>query len=166
MTTSTASATLPHGRRSNVATVVTAGSVLAVVDGFSAFAINALFFNQPSFMRTFQGVASALLGRQAFSLGVQGMLTGIAMHVAVAFAWTTLFFVVYRNWAALQRATSSKAGIALVGAALGATIWVSMCYIVFPLTQLHHIPIASRGFVINLIQHILVVGPLIVAIDR
>jgi hypothetical protein len=153
-------------RRSGLATVVAAGSVLAVVDGFSAFAINALFFNQPSFSRTFQGVAAALIGKEAFTLGVTGMLIGIAIHIAVAFTWTTLYFAVQRNWPALRRAAASRVSIATIGPLLGAIIWVSMCYIVFPMTHIPHVPIASRSFVINFIQHILVVGPLIVAMER
>ena len=163
---STSSLVLPPVRRSELATVITAGSVLAVVDGFSAFAINALFFNQPSFVRTFQGVAAALVGKEAFTLGVTGALIGIAMHVAVAFAWTTLFFALQRSWPALRRVTAHRIGIATIGPLLGAVIWVSMCYVVFPMTRIHHAPIASRSFVINLIQHILVVGPLIVALER
>lgn len=163
---STSSIALPPVHRSAVATVVAAGSVLAVVDGFSAFAINALFFNQPSFARTFQGVAAALLGKDAFTLGMAGMLIGIAMHIAVAFAWTSLYFAVHRSWPTLQRAAVGKIGIATIGPLLGAIIWLSMCYIVFPMTQIHHVPIASRSFVINFIQHILVVGPLIVAMER
>lgn len=162
----TASPVLPSVRQSAVRTIVIAASALVVVDAFSAFAINALFFNQPSFVRTFQGVASAILGKAALSLGIEGMLIGLAMHVAVAFTWTTLFYLIYSNWTALQRATRTKLGIAGVGAIVGAIIWTSMCYVVFPMTKLHLVPIASRSFVINLVQHMLVVGPLIVAMDR
>ena len=163
---STASLALPFIRRSGVATVVTTGSVLAIVDGFSAYALGALFFGNPSFARTFLGVAAALLGKGAYALGTQGMLIGIAMHISVAFAWATLYYVVYRNWAALQRAAKGKIGVATIGPVLGAIIWLTMCYIVFPITQLHHVPIASRGFVVNFVHHMLVVGPLVVAMDR
>jgi hypothetical protein len=34
------------------------------------------------------------------------------------------------------------------------------------MTQLRHVSIASRGFVVNFVHHILVVGPLVVAMDR
>src|SRR6185437_11158615 len=81
---STASFAVPSAPRGDLATVVATGSVLAVVDGLSAVAINAVFFHNPSVAHTFQGVAGALLGRQAYALGVEGMLIGIAMHVAVA----------------------------------------------------------------------------------
>jgi len=163
---STASPGLPSTRRGELATVVRTGCVLAIVDGFSAYALGLLFFGHPPFARVFQGVAAALLGKEAYTLGTEGMLIGLAMHTAVAFAWATLYYMVYRNWASLQRAAQGWIGVATVGPLLGAIIWLSMCYIVFPMTQLHHVSIASRGFVVNFVHHILVVGPLVVAIDR
>jgi hypothetical protein len=166
MTMSAASIALPSSRRSHTSAVVTTGCVLAIVDGFSAYALGALFFGHPSFARVFQGVAAALLGKQAYALGTEGVLIGIAMHITVAFGWATLYYVTYRNWPALQRAVKGKRGVATVGPALGAIIWLSMCYIVFPMTKLHHVSITSLGFVVNFIHHMLVVGPLVVALDR
>jgi hypothetical protein len=163
---STASLALPSVRRGDLATVAKTGCVLAIVDGFSAYALGALFFGHPPFARVFQGVAAALLGKEAYALGTEGMLIGLAMHTAVAFAWATLYYLVYRNWPALQRAANGWIGVATVGPLLGAIIWLSMCYIVFPTTNLHHVPIASRGFVVNFVHHMLVVGPLVVAMDR
>jgi hypothetical protein len=163
---STASFAVPSAPRGDLATVVATGSVLAVVDGLSAVAINAVFFHNPSVAHTFQGVSGALLGRQAYALGVEGMLIGIAMHVAVAFSWAALYLVVYRNWPSLRRAARGKIGIATVGPITGAIIWLSMCYVVFPMTKLHHVPIASLRFMVNFVHHMLVVGPLVVAMDR
>jgi hypothetical protein len=166
MTMSAASIALPSSRRSHTSAVVTTGCVLAIVDGFSAYALGVLFFGHPSFARVFQGVAAALLGKQAYALGTEGMLIGIAMHITVAFAWAMLYYVAYRNWPALQRAAKGRRGVATTGPVLGAVIWLSMCYIVFPMTKLHHVPITSLGFVVNFIHHMLVVGPLVVALDR
>jgi hypothetical protein len=162
----TASLALPSARRTGLATVVRTGVVLAIVDGFSAYALGLIFFGHPPFARVFQGVAAALLGKGAYALGTEGMLIGLAMHTAVAFGWATLYYLVYRRWAALQRAASGTIGIATVGPALGAIIWLSMCYIIFPMTKLHHVPLASLGFVVNFVHHMLVVGPLVVAMDR
>lgn len=142
------------------------GCALAIVDGFSAYALSLVFFGHPTFERVFQGVAAAMLGKAAYSLGTEGMLIGLAMHTLVAFTWATLYYVVYRKSPALQRTASGAIGIARVGPLLGAIIWVTMCYVVFPLTKLHHVPLASLGFIVNFIHHMLVVGPLIVALDR
>ncbi len=166
MTMSTASLALPSTRRDDLTTVVRTGCVLAIVDGFSAYLLGLLFFGHPSFARVFQGVAAALLGKEAYALGTEGMLIGLAMHAAVAFAWATLYYVAYRNWTALQRAAEGWIGVVTVGPLLGAIIWSSMCYVVFPMTKLHHVPIASPGFVVNFVHHMLVVGPLVVAMDR
>jgi hypothetical protein len=165
-TMSTTALELPSARRGDLATVARTGCVLAIVDGFSAYALGAIFFGHPPFARVFQGVAAALLGKEAYALGTEGMLIGLAIHTAVAFGWATLYYIVYRNWAALRRAARGGIGVATVGPAVGAIIWLSMCYIVFPLTRLHHVAIASPGFVVNFIHHMLVVGPLVVAMDR
>lgn len=163
---STASLALPPIRRNGTATVVKTGITLAIVDAISAYLLGAVFFGHPSFASIWQGVAVALIGKQALTLGTEGMLIGLACHTAVAFAWTTLYYIVYRNWPALERAATGWKGVATVGPVVGAIIWLSMCFIVFPLSQYHHAAKLSFSFVVNFVHHMLVIGPLVVAMDR
>ena len=58
---------------------------------------------------------------------------------------------------------SGRAGIARTGALLGAGIWRAMNFIALPMTRVHAAPVASLPFAISLVQHVVVVGPLMVA---
>ena len=59
-------------------------------------------------MRTFQGVAFALLGQDSFSRGVASFALGLAMHFAVAFGWVAVYFGAYGALAALRRTTAQR----------------------------------------------------------
>lgn len=160
------SITLRSARNGYAGIILSAGLLLGIVDGCCAIATSAIFFNQPSAIRTFQGVAAALLGRTALTMGVPAALLGVAMHFAVALVWVTVYVALRHRSATLRRITQSRIGVLKTGAILGGCIWLIMNFVVFPLTRLHHLPLASLGFGINLAEHILIVGPLIVAATR
>jgi hypothetical protein len=148
--------------------VVTAWLVLGVVDGISAVLINKARSSTATIMRTFQGVAAALLGREdALAGGVASFALGVAMHFCVAFAWVAVYFWAYRAVAPLRRTTARWWGVPLVGAPLGAFIWLFMNVVVFPLTKFGgHAPFTSPAFLIHLVHHTVVVGPLIALLVR
>jgi hypothetical protein len=154
---------LNHVTRDDVIAILRAGVLLAVVDGVCALAINGIFFNQHSFVITFQGIATALMGKPAFAGGSVTVLLGIVMHLAVALFWVTLYAVAYSSSAAIRHLASGWLGIAKAGAPLGAIIWLTMNFVVFPMTRLHANPVTSLPFEIFLVQHVIVVGPLVVA---
>jgi hypothetical protein len=147
--------------------LVRAWLVLGVVDGISAVVISVARSKTATIVRTFQGVAYALLGKDSFDRGAASFALGLAMHFTVAFVWVALYFAAYRALPALRRTTARAAGIALVGAPFGAFIWFFMNVVVFPLTRIGgHAPFTSSGFLTNLVHHILVVGPLVVGLVR
>ena len=152
---------LPDHKR-GFATVCRAGAVLGVVDGVCAIAINVFAFHQTSVMRTFQGIASAVLGTGAFDGGGATALLGLLMHFTVAFFWVTLYTTLYRASPSLRQWTRLRLGVAGTGAVLGIILWFAMNFVVFPMTKVHHAPVFSWRFQVYLIQHILVVGPLVV----
>jgi len=142
-------------------TILKVGAALGVVDGISAVVINRALSPTPSAVRTFQGVAYALLGKDAFAGGVASMSLGIAMHFAVAFTWTSIFTLAYRQ-TPLHRVARGPVRLGAVGVVFGALIWLTMTMVVFPLTRIGgHAPVTSRGFIVNLVHHMLVVGPLV-----
>jgi hypothetical protein len=149
--------------RSDIAVVARAGALLAVVDGICAVAINSLVFHQATLGRTFQGVAASLLGKASLSMGASSVALGLAIHLTVAVAWVAVYVLASRKIPALRRASGSRASFATVGPLLGAFIWVVMNFVIVPMTRLHALPLASAPFEVFLLQHMLVVGPLIVA---
>lgn len=76
-----------------------------------------------------QGIASGLLGRQAFSGGVGTAAVGLACHYSIAFLWTGFFFVIYPRVGLLARSR-------LVTAVLyGTFVSVVMSFVVLPLSR-------------------------------
>lgn len=155
---------LPASR--DVIAVVRAGAILALVDGICAYGIRALVFHETSIAATFQGIAAALLGPSARSGGARTALTGAAMHATVACFWVALYAVAYTWVRPLRRMAAGSLGIARAGAPLGAGIWLAMNYVAFPIIGLNPAPSGSLNFRVLLVLHIIVVGPLIVALVR
>ncbi len=162
----TASIALSPVRRSSLATIAIAGTLLGVVDGLCAIAISAMVFHHYSILRPFQSIASVLLGKSALSGGTSTALIGLAMHFSVAFAWVSVYLIAYRTTPVIRRLASGRFGVARAGALLGATIWFAMNFIVFRTLGVAHSPVTSIPFEVYLVQHILVVGPLIAATVR
>src|ERR1041385_3442360 len=95
--------------------LIRAGLLTALIDGtFSG--VLAQFFYGSSATRLFQGVAATLLGPDAMNGGTPTALLGVAMHIGVAFGWSTVFFLLYMRSEALRRATSTPGGIIAVAA--------------------------------------------------
>jgi hypothetical protein len=161
MSVITAAYSAPN-RRSAAAGIVTGGIVLGVVDAICAVGINIVFFGQRSFGQTWHAVAYALLGPAALTGGTGTTIVGLAMHFVVAFTWVTAYWIADEYFGNLHRAASARFGIATVGAPLGAVIWLIMNFVVFPMTRLHAGSITSPQFRVFLIQHVVVVGPVIV----
>lgn len=157
---------LANASRRHIRTVVIAGALLGVVDGICAVLINVLVFHQTSAARTFQGVAYALIGPPALGGGTSTAILGLFMHFAVAFTWVILYFLIYDHSTTLRRIVWGKAGFAKIGPVVGAVIWLAMNFIVFPMTRLPLPSVTSLAFQVYLIQHIIIVGPLIVASTR
>jgi hypothetical protein len=103
------------------------GLVCGVLDIASAFIDSAVSFNRGP-VRLLQGVAGALLGPATFEGGLATAALGLAMHFGVAFAWTTIFYLLGRRFPALLRHAW------LSGPAYGALVFLVMYRVTIPLT--------------------------------
>jgi hypothetical protein len=110
--------------------LVRAGLLTAAIDG--AFASAQTFFFGSTVTRLWQGVASVLLGPEAIGSGRRAVAIGLAMHVGVAFAWSTVFFVLLHAAPPLRRAVSTSRGIIAVASIFGPLIWMTMSLAVIP----------------------------------
>ena len=157
---------LAPATRGFAAHLAAAGALIGALDGIFAVGVCLTRSATCTPMRTFQGVAYALLGPAAFDGGLTTALLGLAMHFAVAFTWAALYTATYRAWPALRRATAAWWGTLFVGLAAGAVVWLVMDLIVLPLTRAGQVPPASTLFVVELVGHMVLVGPVLACLIR
>ena len=124
--------------------LVRAGLLTAVIDGM--FASVQTFFFGSTVTRLWQGVASVLLGPGAIDGGRRGGAIGLAMHLCVAFAWSTVFFLLLR-FRPLRRAVSSTGGILAVASIFGPMIWMTMSLVLIPALTGRPPSITSRWWI-------------------
>jgi uncharacterized membrane protein YagU involved in acid resistance len=79
-------------------------------------------------MRTFQGVASGLLGKTAYDGGWPTSLVGYACHFFIAITWSLVFALVSLKLPVLVRLAVAA------GLAYGVLIFFTMNYVVIPLS--------------------------------
>jgi hypothetical protein len=154
------------GRRAPLARAIVAGGVMAAVDGLAAvllgFAVTGLF--RP--IRTFQGIAAGVLGRATFDGGLATAALGLICHVAIAYAWTLAYVVVFQRWAGLRRTAQSALGTATISIALGTIVWLGMNLVVVPMSSATATPLFSGVWFALLVIHWVAVGLPIAAIVR
>ena len=136
--------------------LVRAGLLLAIIDGLWACFLSVVVYGS-TLTRLWQGVASVLLGKEAFDGGTQTALIGVLMHVGVAFGWSAVFLFLVLRWRRVRELLASPYGSVKVGAVYGPFIWMVMSLVVIPLLVQRLQPIGTRWWV-QLIGHIPFVG--------
>jgi hypothetical protein len=144
--------------------LVRAGLLTAITDGIFACALSVFAYGS-TVVRLWQGVASTLLGKEAFEGGAATAMVGVLMHFGVAFGWSAVFiFLVLRSrW--VRDLLASSYGPAKVGFLYGPFIWSVMSLIVIPLL-VHRPPTIGARWWVQLIGHIPFVGIPIAAASR
>ena len=90
-----------------------------------------------------QGIASGVLGDQAFVGGHATALLGLALHYLIALIWTLIFFVLSRSSKWLIR------NLFLTGIAYGVVVWFVMNVIVLPLSNVRRAPFTWTQAIIS-----------------
>src|SRR4026209_1033957 len=67
-----------------------AGLMTTIIDGLFSSVLSVAAYDS-TFSRLFQGVASTLVGRSAFTGGARTTALGVLMHCGVAFGWSAIF---------------------------------------------------------------------------
>ena len=107
--------------------LVTAAWDFVCASALSVFAYHA------TFSRFWQGVASTALGPPALAMGALGVAAGLALHLSVAFIWSTLFVLVLASSERLRRVLEPPRGAFVVACLYGPVIWLVMSLAVIPL---------------------------------
>ncbi len=139
-------------------TILYAGLAVGVLDGIAA-SVNA-GFSGVSPVRVFQYVASGLLGRAAFDGGIPIAVLGLLLHFVVALGASTVFVAASRFLPFLTRLPF------VFGPVYGVIVYFVMREIVSPLSLTNPGTPTTKGTVIMIIIHILVVGLPIALITR
>jgi hypothetical protein len=140
----------PYARTGAIATIFRAGLVCGVLDISAAFITWSFSGVHP--FRILQGIASGLLGPQAFQGGWPSALLGAVCHFFIAFSAATVFYLVSRKWKFLgQHATFS-------GVSYGIAVYFVMYWMVMPLSRLHPEPFSSARTALAIVTHIFCVG--------
>ena len=108
-----------------------AGFLTAIVD-FAFSSVLVTLFYHSTFASLWQRVASVPLGPSAVNGGTRTVLIGIALHLCVAFTWSTAFVLLYLGSAWLRRTIETPGGLLAVAAVYGPVIWVMMSFIIIP----------------------------------
>ena len=146
-----------------IARLLRAGLTTGISDGLFACVLATVFFGS-TVTRLWQGVASVLLGPAAFDGGTPTAATGVLMHFAVAFSWSTVFLLLILSSSWLRGAIASPSGVVAVAAVYGPLIWVVMSLVIIPLFT-HRPPLINARWWIQLIGHAPFVGLPIVALS-
>jgi len=148
-----------------VSRLLRAGLLTGITDGlFSSILATVLYHSTVT--RLFQGVASTLLGKQAFDGGTLTALIGVLMHFGVAFGWSAVFLFLAMRLRWVHSLLSSRYGAVKVASLYGPFIWMVMSLTVIPLL-LHRPPAINVRWWIQLIGHFPFVGiPIVASIGR
>jgi hypothetical protein len=140
---------------------------VGLADWLQAYLVFALPRHSPPTIGLLQGPATGLLGRAAMQGGAQTALLGTILHFSIAFVWVALFAVLYRTSPALRQRVRATGGLLLVSAATGATVWLTMDWVVLRFSRAHFYPLSEANFWILLVGHMPFVGfPIVWTIRR
>src|SRR5581483_10522770 len=128
-----------------------AGLLTAIVDGtFSSVLSVGAYHSTVS--RLFQGVAAVPFGAQALEGGRRFAAIGIAMHLAVAFAWSALFLLLYLRSTRARHLVATTSGVALAAFVFGPLVWAVMSLAVIPAFT-HRLPAITIRWWIQFVGH-------------
>ena len=108
-----------------------------------------------------QGIASGLLGAQAFQGGNATAGLGLGLHYLIAFIWTVVFYVLASNIKVLTRRPQ------IIGPLYGTFVWLVMNLVVLPLSSVAHRPLRLQPSIIGAVILMIWIGlPMVAIIGR
>lgn len=147
--------------------ILAAGVVTGFVDGLFAIGLGCLYGAACAPVRTFQGIAAGLLGRDtALAGGAATFVLGLVLHVFIATGWATLYGVLYQSWPRLRQLTGTVTGLAVAATVCGMLVWVAMNRLIVPLSFARPATPFTEIWWVLLLGHPLFVGLPITAIVR
>lgn len=111
--------------------------------------------------RILKGIASGLLGPEAYNGGAGIAALGLAFHFLIAFSAATVFYFASRRLPFLTQRP------VLSGISYGVAVYLVMYWIVMPLSRYRHRPFTLTSTTIAIVTHMVCVGlPIALVISR
>ena len=111
--------------------------------------------------RILKGIASGMLGPDAYDGGAGTAALGLAIHFFIAFSAATVFYLGSRAIAFLTQHPI------LSGVSYGVVVYLVMYWIVMPLSRYRHRPFTISSTIIAIVTHMICVGlPIALVISR
>lgn len=131
--------------------ILLGGFIIGCIDGAAA-CINVYIKLGMMPDRLFQYVATGILGRDAFTGGLAAALLGLLAHFFIATAATGVFFFLYTKISFLKKYDL------LCGAAYGVLVWLTMSFIVVPLSAVPPSNPGTTAIITGILIHIFIIG--------
>lgn len=131
--------------------IIKAGVIVGTLDILTA-SIYSFIKTGSSPLNILKYIASAIIGKEAFSGGNRMILLGLILHYVIAFAFTIFFFWLYPKIRAFSK------NIILTGTIYGIFIWVVMNLVVVPLSNIPNRPFNYVNAIINAIILVACIG--------
>jgi hypothetical protein len=144
--------------------IVRAGLLTGVVDGLFSSILSIVAYRSTA-SRLFQGVASVLVGGEAFSGGTAMVVLGVLMHFCVAFFWSAVFMLLVLRSRRVRGLLASPYGVLKAASLYGPLVWMVMSLVVIPVLA-HRPPTIGTRWWVQFLGHIPFVGVPIAASSR
>jgi hypothetical protein len=131
--------------------VLKAGLIVGTLDILAAF-IQFYSKTQKSPIVVLNFIASGVFGKEALTGGNKMAAFGLLFHYLIAIGFTFLFFALYPK---LKEVTKNKL---LLGTVYGIFIWLTMQFIVLPLSQAPTLKITLQGAITAILILIVCIG--------
>lgn len=119
-------------------------------------AVNGVIFNHFAHnmnpVQVLQYIASGFYGADAFNMGLTGAAIGALSHYGIALVLMAIYLAATHVSGVLNRVPE------LFGPLYGAAVFLTMNFVVLPLTNVVHVPITQAFMINGLIGHALLVG--------
>ncbi|MET0230193.1 MAG: hypothetical protein ABW186_04605 [Rhodanobacteraceae bacterium] len=137
-----------------LAPVITGGLLAGAIDLIYACTYHGLVSHVPP-VRIFQSIGSGLLGKASFEMGATSAAVGFIAHFVILVIAAGLFNLARRHFAFLR----DHAYVS--GMIFGVGIWLTMNYIVLPLSAAPQFKSTLQGALSDFAVHVLLLGPAI-----
>ena len=141
-----------------ITTIILAWLVAGTLDISYAIITWGPVFGRVTTAHLLQGIASTLMGKDAYSGGASAALVGLAMHYGISLAWVTIYFFLFPYLPLLARHTF------LSGVLYGVFVWAMMSLLIVPVVTGRAWSYNTVPFLKSIAPMILLFGPAIAII--
>ncbi len=134
-----------------MANVLKAGLIVGTLDILAAL-IQFYIKTNKNPISVLNFIASGVFGNDAFTGGTKMVAFGLFFHYVIAFSFTLLFFKLYPKLSVLIRNTF------LLGSVYGLFIWLTMQFVVLPLSQAPAMKMNIQGAITAILILIAYIG--------